>query len=124
MSIFHRSQTKVVLPALVGLAALVAGVSVALAGGTAAPIGQGVVVIETNLAYQNAAAAGTGIVLTSLGEVLTNNHVIAGATTVKVVIPKTGRTYTARVLGYSRTADVAVLQLQNASKLKTLRTGN
>ncbi len=80
--------------------------------------------IETNLAYQNAAAAGTGIVLTSSGEVLTNNHVINGATTVKVVIPSTGRTYSARVLGYSKTADVALLQLANASNLKTLKLGS
>jgi S1-C subfamily serine protease len=124
MNIVRRIQMKVVLPVVVGLAALASGAGVAFAGRTAAPIGPGVVVVETNLAYQNAAAAGTGIVLTSSGEVLTNNHVIAGATTVKVVIPNTGRTYPARVLGYSRTADVAVLQLQNASNLKTLRTGN
>ena len=123
MNAFLRIHLKIVLLVLAGLAALAAGAGVALAGRTAAPIGQGVVVIETNLAYQDAAAAGTGIVLTSAGEVLTNNHVISGATTVKVVIPTTGRTYTARVLGYSRTADVALLQLQNASNLKTLRTG-
>ena len=124
MTIFRRIHIKIVLPLVVGVSALAIGAGVALAGRTAAPIGQGVVVIETNLAYQNAAAAGTGIVLTSSGEILTNNHVIAGATTVKVVVPKTGHTYTARVLGYSRTADVAVLQLQNASNLKTLSTGN
>ena len=53
------------------------------------PIGTGVVVIETNLAYQGASAAGTGMVLSSSGEILTNNHVIRGATTIKVVVPKT-----------------------------------
>jgi S1-C subfamily serine protease len=124
MNIFRRIRMKVVLPILVVTAALSAGAGVALASRSAAPIGQGVVVIDTNLAYQNAAAAGTGIVLTSSGEVLTNNHVIAGATTINVVVPKTGHTYTARVVGYSRTADVAVLQLQKASNLKTLSTGN
>jgi S1-C subfamily serine protease len=124
MNIFRRIHFKVVIPALVALAALAAGATVALAGRSATPIGRGVVVIQTNLAYQDAAAAGTGIVLTSSGEVLTNNHVIAGATTVKVVIPNTGRSYTARVTGYSRTADVAVLQLQNASNLETLPLGN
>jgi len=124
MNAFRRIHLKIVLLVLAGLAALAAGAGVALAGRTAVPIGQGVVVIETNLAYQDAAAAGTGIVLTPSGEVLTNNHVIAGATTVKVVIPNTGRSYTARVTGYSRTADVALLQLQNASNLKTLRTGD
>ena len=124
MKIFRRIQLKVVLSIVAGLAALGVGAGVALAGRNAAPIGQGIVVIETNLAYQDAAAAGTGIVLSSSGEVLTNNHVISGATTVKVVIPSTGRSYTAHVVGYSRTADVALLQLQNASNLKTLRTGD
>src|SRR5664279_6504266 len=104
MNAFRRIHSKIVLLVLLvlaGLAALAAGAGVARAGRTAVPIGQGVVVIETNLAYQDAAAAGTGIVLTPSGEVLTNNHVIAGATTVKVVIPNTGRSYTARVTGYS-----------------------
>ena len=117
----RRIPLKVAVLALAGVIAVAVGAGVALAGRDAAPIGQGVVVIETNLGYQDAAAAGTGIVLTSSGEVLTNNHVISGATTVKVVIPTTGRSYSARVLGYSRTGDVAVLQLQNASNLKTLR---
>jgi S1-C subfamily serine protease len=63
-------------------------------------------------------------VLTSSGEVLTNNHVISGATTVKVVVPNTSHTYTARVVGYSRTSDVAVLQLQSASNLGTVSLGD
>src|SRR5258708_33309272 len=117
----RQFHLKIVLLVGASLAAVAAGAGVALAGRDAAPIGQGVVVIETNLAYQGASAAGTGIVLTSSGQVLTNNHVISGATTVKVVIPSTRRSYTARVAGYSRTADVALLQLQNASNLKTLR---
>ena len=64
------------------------------------------------------------MVLTSSGEILTNNHVIAGATTIKVVVPGTKHTYTAQVVGYERTDDVAVLQLQNASNLKTVTTAN
>jgi S1-C subfamily serine protease len=91
---------------------------------SARPIGTGVVVIDTNLAYQGGAAAGTGMVLTPSGEILTNNHVIRGATTIKVVVPGTKHTYTARVLGYDATRDVAVLQLQNASNLKTAGIGN
>src|SRR6188508_2351821 len=63
--------------------------------------GNGVVVIETNLGYPGGQAAGTGIVLTSSGEVLTNNHVIRGATTIKVIVPGTGKHYTAKVVGYS-----------------------
>ena len=84
----------------------------------------GIVVIETNLGYQGGQAAGTGMVLTSSGEVLTNNHVIAGATSIKVIVPSTGRSYTAQVLGYSVTKDTAVLKLQNASGLATVTTGN
>ena len=55
---------------------------------------------------QGAAAAGTGIVLTSNGKVLTNNHVIRGATSIKVTDVGNGRTYTAKVVGYdaSRTS--------------------
>ena len=84
----------------------------------------GVLIIDTNLAYQNAAAAGTGMALTSNGIVLTNNHVIKGATTIKVVDPSTHRTYTATVLGYDVADDVAVLKLQGASNLKTVKLGN
>jgi S1-C subfamily serine protease len=120
MKIVRRLRTRVVLLVVVGLLVASVGAGLALARGTATPIGTGVVVIETNLAYQDSAAAGTGMVLTSSGEVLTNNHVINGATTIKVVVPKTGHSYTARVLGYNRSADVALLQLQGASNLKTV----
>src|SRR5690242_1147957 len=61
---------------------------------------RGVVVINTNLDYQAAAAAGTGIVIGSGGIVLTNNHVIRGATTIHVRNPRSRKTYTATVLGY------------------------
>jgi len=62
---------------------------------------------------------GTGIVLTSDGVVLTNNHVIDGATSVKVTDIGNGRTYTAAVVGYNPTSDIAVLKLQDASGLRT-----
>src|SRR2546430_4683133 len=110
--------------ALVALVAIGSGAAYAATRTTARPIGRGVVVIDTNLAYQGASAAGTGIVLASSGEILTNNHVIAGATTIRVVVPNTTHTYTARVVGYDTTADVAVLQLQQASNLKTVTIGN
>jgi S1-C subfamily serine protease len=78
--------------------------------------------IDTTLA-QGGAAAGTGMVLTSSGLVLTNNHVIENATTINVQIVGGRQTYSATVLGYSVTDDVALLQLQNASGLKTVSTG-
>ena len=73
---------------------------------------------------QGATSAGTGIVLTSNGEVLTNNHVINGATSIKVTDVGNGKTYTATVVGYDASHDVAVIQLQNASGLTTASLGN
>lgn len=115
----------------IGTLALVAAVAMTAAadgsatgGGTSVPLGAGVVNVETNLRYANAAAAGTGMVLTGSGEVLTNNHVIRGATTIRVTVPQAGRTYPARVLGYAISADVAVLSLRGASGLRTVSLGD
>ena len=82
---------------------------------------RGVVLIDTVLGYQDAAAAGTGIVLTSDGEVLTNYHVVEGATSIKVTIASTGKSYTATVVGHDQTDDVALLQLKGAAKLATAK---
>lgn len=76
---------------------------------------KGVALIDTVLT--DGEAAGTGIVLTSDGQVLTNYHVVEGSTSVKVTIASTGKTYTATVVGHDQTADVALLQLKGASGL-------
>jgi S1-C subfamily serine protease len=78
--------------------------------------------INTIVNYGEARAAGTGMVLTTNGEVLTNNHVIEGATSISVTDVGNGRTYQATVLGYSVSDDVAVLQLSGASGLHTVTT--
>jgi S1-C subfamily serine protease len=75
-------------------------------------------------AYQNEEAAGTGMILTSTGEILTNNHVIDGATSIKVTVVSTGKSYSASVVGTDPTQDVAVIQLKSASGLKTLPIGD
>ncbi len=84
----------------------------------------GVVSIVSRLASQNASAAGTGMVLKSSGEVLTNNHVIADAATITVTVTSTGRSYPASVIGTNPTDDVAVLRLQGASGLATVPIGD
>lgn len=109
---------------LAGAIAAAIGVHAALARTSKATVRTGVVVVRTNLAYENGSAAGTGMVLTSSGEVLTNNHVIRGATTIKVVVPQTKRTYVAHVLGYDVADDVALLQLERASGLATVSVGD
>jgi S1-C subfamily serine protease len=78
----------------------------------------GVVLIDTELGYEKAEAAGTGIVLSKDGLVLTNNHVIADSTKIAVTVATTGKTYTASVVGSDSTEDVAVLQLKDAEDLQ------
>jgi S1-C subfamily serine protease len=90
----------------------------------AAKTSPGLVDIVSTLGYQNAAAAGTGLVLTSSGEILTNDHVIDGATSIKVTDVGNGHTYTASVVGYDKSDDIAVLQLKNASGLTTVSLGD
>ena len=80
----------------------------------------GVVIINSTLADQNAIAAGTGMVLTSTGEILTNNHVIDGASSISVTVANTGQRYEADLVGTSVANDVALLQLRGASGLATI----
>ncbi|WP_317230024.1 trypsin-like peptidase domain-containing protein, partial [Clavibacter sp. MX14-G9D] len=77
----------------------------------------GVVTIDSALTYENAAGAGTGIILSSDGTILTNNHVVSGATSIRVTVESTGKAYVAEVVGTDATNDVAVLQLEGASGL-------
>lgn len=77
----------------------------------------GVVDVTSQLTYDGAESAGTGVVLTSDGEILTNNHVVEGATSISVTVVSTGATYPASVVGTDATDDIAVLQLSNASGL-------
>jgi S1-C subfamily serine protease len=85
----------------------------------AAIVDPALVDIVSTFEYQQATGAGTGIVLTATGEILTNNHVISGATSISVVDVGNGQTYTASVVGYDAAHDVAVLQLNGASGLQT-----
>jgi S1-C subfamily serine protease len=96
------------------------GAGPADAASIASRVDPAVVDIETTVGYRNARAAGTGMVLTSTGEILTNNHVISGATSIRVTDVGNGTTYRATVVGYDRTHDVAVLQLSGASNLATV----
>jgi S1-C subfamily serine protease len=118
-----RFRARLIVVTAVCVVAGAVGAGLAFARNTAT-IGTGVVVVNTKVGYQSGAAAGTGIVLTSTGEVLTNNHVIKGATSVVVVVPGTTHHYTGKVVGYDVSADVAVVQLSGASNLKTASLGN
>jgi S1-C subfamily serine protease len=90
----------------------------------AAKVDPGIVDINTQLGYDGGEAAGTGMVLTSSGLVLTNNHVILGSTSISVTDVGNGQTYTATVVGEDESNDVAVIRLQGASGLKTVPLGD
>jgi S1-C subfamily serine protease len=118
---------RLLFAVLATLAPAVAASPAGAAGHSARPVraapNVGIVDIYTTLGYVHGLAAGTGMILTRSGEVLTNNHVIAGATKFKVVDVTTHRKYTATVSGYSVSRDIAVLQLANASGLRTVKRG-
>jgi S1-C subfamily serine protease len=84
----------------------------------------GLVDINTSINYDRLQGAATGMVLTPTGEILTNNHVVEGATKISVTDVGNGKTYDARVVGYDRSQDIAVLQLVDASGLQTVSLGD
>jgi S1-C subfamily serine protease len=92
----------------------------------AAALDPSVVDIRTSVVSpvgEPSAAAGTGMVITSSGEVLTNNHVIENAISIEVVVPGHG-THPAKVIGVNPTKDVALLQVEGVSGLPTVPFGD
>lgn len=84
----------------------------------------GLVDINTTLDYQGAVGAGTGIVLSPGGEILTNNHVIEGATQISATSLADGRTYPVDVIGYDRANDIALVRLNGAGPLPVAAIGS
>jgi S1-C subfamily serine protease len=95
----------------------------------AGKVDPGVVDIDSTLQYNQDDAEGTGMVISSSGLVLTNNHVIDEATSISVTEVTTGKTYPAKVVGFDSNDDVAVLQMESSgggsvSGLTTVNLGN
>ena len=67
---------------------------------------------------------GTGMIITSNGEVVTNNHVISGATTITVTLWGKTSSMPATLIDTDPTNDIALLQINNASNLPTVAYGN
>src|SRR5271166_728616 len=88
----------------------------------------GLVDITSTLTYNSETAEGTGMIISSTGLVMTNNHVIDGATEVRATLVDPGnnasRSYPAQVVGYDATDDVALLQLEGAADLPVETFGN
>ncbi|OUL28957.1 serine protease [Nostoc sp. T09] len=66
--------------------------------------------------------SGSGFIINSSGQILTNSHVVDGADTVTVTL-KDGRTFNGKVLGEDPVTDVAVIKI-DANNLPTLSVGN
>jgi len=80
-----------------------------------------VVDIDAAIEYSGGTSSeGTGMVISADGLVLTNNHVIDGSESIKVTLTSSGKVYQTTVLGYDSTHDVALLQLNGASRLKAV----
>ncbi len=77
--------------------------------------------VDINTVVQTAtstgAASGTGMIITSSGEVLTNNHVVDQSISISVSIAGHAGSYKAHVIGVSPTADVALIQIEGVSGL-------
>lgn len=89
-----------------------------------AAVQQGVVNIDTTLADGRRLSSGTGIVLSTTGEIVTNSHVIRGSRSIAITDVSTGTKYTAKVVGNDPTDDVAVIQVQGVVNLPAVTLGD
>jgi S1-C subfamily serine protease len=94
------------------------------AGAIAAAVDSCLVDVNTQITAEGVQGAGTGMVLSANGIVLTNNHVVESANRISVTDIGNGKVYDATVLGYDRSQDIAVLQLAGASGLQTCAMGD
>jgi len=81
-------------------------------------------VVDVTSELPGGEAAGTGMVITSDGEILTNNHVIEGATQITVTIGDDEKSHKAEVLGTAPFDDVALLKVKGVSGLDTVEIGD
>ena len=77
-------------------------------------------IVDVNTIIGSSQAAGTGQIISSSGEVLTNNHVVDGSSSIQVTVVSDGQTYTAHVIADDPSADIAVIQMEGASGLPTV----
>lgn len=80
-------------------------------------------VVEVGATLSNGTSTGSGVIITADGEIVTNNHVVSGANSIKVRTSD-GTSYTAKVVGTDSKKDLALIKLENASGLKPATLGN
>jgi S1-C subfamily serine protease len=92
--------------------------------GSVSQVDHAVVDITSRLAGDVGVAAGTGMLISSSGQVLTNNHVVQSGARITAQVDGSGADYPATVVGVDPVHDVALLQLQGASGLPTISFGD
>ncbi|MER5216127.1 trypsin-like peptidase domain-containing protein [Streptomyces sp. NPDC002838] len=80
-------------------------------------------IVEINATSNAGESTGSGVIITSDGEIITNNHVVSGASSIKVTTSE-GKTYTAQVLGTDSKKDLALIKLEGASGMKAATLGD
>ncbi|GHD12874.1 protease [Streptomyces violarus] len=80
-------------------------------------------IVEISADSNAGSSTGSGVIITSDGEIITNNHVVSGASQIKVTT-NDGKSYTAKVVGTDSKKDLALIKLENASGLKTATLGD
>ncbi|GAA3981955.1 trypsin-like peptidase domain-containing protein [Streptomyces sp. NBC_01352] len=80
-------------------------------------------IVEINATSNAGESTGSGVIITSDGEIITNNHVVSGASSIKVSTSD-GKTYTAKVVGTDSKKDLALIKLEDASGLTVATLGD
>ncbi|MFF5443136.1 S1C family serine protease [Streptomyces achromogenes] len=80
-------------------------------------------VVEINATLAGGSSTGSGVIVSSDGEIVTNNHVVSGASSVRVRTSD-GKSYTAEVLGTDSSKDLALIKLRGAQGLKAAALGD
>ncbi|MGW3664118.1 S1C family serine protease [Streptomyces sp. NPDC005141] len=81
-------------------------------------------IVEISATSNAGSSTGSGVIITTGGEIITNNHVISGASEIKVRL-NSGKSYTAKVVGTDSKKDLALIKLENVpSGLKTATLGD
>ena len=80
-------------------------------------------IVEISATSSGGESTGSGVIVTSGGEIITNNHVIADADSIKVTFSD-GSTKSASVVGTDSGKDLALIKVRGASGLKAASLGD
>jgi S1-C subfamily serine protease len=77
-------------------------------------------IVDINTVVGSSQAAGTGMIISSTGEILTNNHVVDGSTSIQVTIAGHSQPVTAHLIAADPSADIAVIKVDGLTGLPTV----